>query len=235
MSASKTILLVLASLVVLLVLGYFYVLNFSPDRNRFPVRGIDVSHHQGEINWTDVAKDDVAFAYIKASEGGDFVDKMFRKNAVGATQEGILIGAYHFFTLCRSGSEQALNLLNQIDGIDLALPVAVDLEFEGNCSARPTKEEFEAELLSFVSLVEEEMKRDVIFHSTHGFLWDYGDVLPQRQMWLRWIAIEPFWTEWQFWQYDDDATVRGIEGPVDLNVFVSTKDQFLDKFALPTS
>lgn len=45
-------------------------------------------------------------------------------------------------------------------------------------------------------------------------------------MWLRWIAIEPFWTEWMFWQYDDDATVEGISGPVDLNVFVSTNEDF---------
>lgn len=215
--------------------GYFYVFSFSPDRGRFPVRGIDVSHHQGDIDWTKASNDDVVFAFIKATEGGDFVDKNFRENAVAATEAGIYVGAYHFFTLCRKGSEQAQNLLTQIDGIDLALPIAVDLEFEGNCSARPTVDELEAELSEFVSRVEDEMGESVVFYSTHGFLQKYGNALPQRPMWLRWIAIEPFWTEWQFWQYDDDAAVNGISGPVDLNVFSSTKNEFFDKFGRPES
>ncbi len=233
MGVTRTAVLILGLLFFAGVLGYFYVVNFSPDRTRFPVRGIDVSHHQGDIDWAEVAKDDVAFAFIKASEGGDFVDKRFRENAKSATKEGILTGPYHYFTLCRKGSEQAQNLLKQIADLDLALPVAVDLEFEGNCSARPSIDELEGELSAFVSRVEGETQRKVVFYSTHGFLWKYGAALPERPMWLRWIAIEPFWTEWMFWQYDDDATVEGISGPVDLNVFVSTNEDFFGEFGTP--
>ena len=47
--------------------------KYEPDPSRYPMRGIDVSHHQGAIDWRAVARDDVAFAYIKASEGRDFV------------------------------------------------------------------------------------------------------------------------------------------------------------------
>ena len=54
--------------------GWLYFLNFSPDRSKYPVRGIDVSHHQGSIDWQRVAADDVSFAIIKATEGGDYVD-----------------------------------------------------------------------------------------------------------------------------------------------------------------
>ena len=54
--------------------------GWEPDPDRYPVRGIDVSHHQGAIDWTAVAADDVAFAYLKASEGGDHRDRRFAAN-----------------------------------------------------------------------------------------------------------------------------------------------------------
>src|SRR6476660_2447595 len=63
--------------------------------------GIDVSHHQGEIDWPRVASDGVRFAYIKASEGGTVPDHRFRENWVEAKKAGLRRGAYHFFTLCR--------------------------------------------------------------------------------------------------------------------------------------
>ncbi len=61
--------------------------------------GIDVSGHQGLIDWRAVAADDIDFAYIKASEGGDFVDDMFARNWREAAAAGVDRGAYHFFTL----------------------------------------------------------------------------------------------------------------------------------------
>ncbi|MER9652652.1 lysozyme, partial [Mesorhizobium sp. M0152] len=73
----------LASLVLACVVaaaGLFYFRTFSPDREKYPVRGIDVSHHQGRIDWRRVAADDVAFAVIKATEGGDHVDDAFSTN-----------------------------------------------------------------------------------------------------------------------------------------------------------
>ena len=82
--------------------GYFYFMGFSPDRNVYPLRGIDVSNHQGQIDWPRVAKDDVAFAIIKATEGGDFVDKSFARNIEAARAAGLTVGAYHFFTFCRA-------------------------------------------------------------------------------------------------------------------------------------
>ncbi|TIP02222.1 MAG: lysozyme, partial [Mesorhizobium sp.] len=51
--------------------GFFRPRAFPPDRSEFPIRGIDVSHHQGRIDWPRVAADDVVFAIIKATEGGD--------------------------------------------------------------------------------------------------------------------------------------------------------------------
>lgn len=91
-----------------LVLYYF---NYSPDRAIYPLRGVDVSHHQGQIDWPKVAKSDIAFAILKATEGGDLVDDSFASNLAGARAAGLAVGVYHFFTFCRSGADQAKNFL----------------------------------------------------------------------------------------------------------------------------
>ena len=102
--------------------------------------GVDVSNHQGEIDWYAVAGDDIDFAYIKATEGGDFVDDWFGTNWDGARAAGLDVGGYHFFTLCRPGGEQAANFLGTVPVAEADLPAALDLELAGNCSDRPTTE-----------------------------------------------------------------------------------------------
>ncbi|MBR2154153.1 MAG: glycoside hydrolase family 25 protein [Bacteroidaceae bacterium] len=60
-------------------------------------QGIDVSNHQGEISWSDVARDkNIRFVYIKASEGATFKDGRYKENVKGARKNGILVGSYHF-------------------------------------------------------------------------------------------------------------------------------------------
>jgi lysozyme len=51
--------------------------------------GIDVSNHQGSVDWSRVAADDIRFAYVKATEGGDFVDSRFAANWAGARAAGL--------------------------------------------------------------------------------------------------------------------------------------------------
>jgi lysozyme len=69
------------------------------------VIGVDVSSHQGDIDWMLLGASGVAFAYIKATEGGDFRDKHFPKNWSGAKAASMPRGAYHFLTQCRSGAD----------------------------------------------------------------------------------------------------------------------------------
>jgi lysozyme len=195
-----------------------YYLNYSPDRVRYAVRGIDVSRHQGSIDWARVAADDVAFAIIKATEGGDFVDALFKSNVDAARAAGLAVGAYHFFTLCRAGVEQAANFLAQVDPGKVALPPAIDLEYEGNCSARPDAAVVGAELSAFLEKVEAAFGKPAILYVTYGFYNDYYSSLPKRPLWTRWIAWPPPGNEWTLWQYNDRGRVDGITGDVDLNV-----------------
>ncbi|MBV9990989.1 MAG: hypothetical protein JOZ72_06805 [Alphaproteobacteria bacterium] len=112
----------------------------NPDIRRYPVRGIDVSHHQGRIGWAKLPGQHVRFVYLKASEGGDWTDPLFAPNLAAAPAKGIALGAYHYFTLCAPGRAQAANFLHAVPpDAHLTLPPAVDVEYVGNCAARPQR------------------------------------------------------------------------------------------------
>ena len=87
--------------------------------------GVDVSAHQGEIDWQRVASDGIEFTYVKATEGQDWVDEQFTTNWEGAAAARIDRGAYHFFTLCAPGADQARNFLRVAPPDVAALPPAI--------------------------------------------------------------------------------------------------------------
>jgi len=106
----------LAGLILLLfTLFYYGVVRFNyPSVSQYPVRGIDVSHHQGKIDWQAVKKQDIQFAYIKSTEGVDYQDPMFKTNWLEAHKAGIIRGAYHFFNFCSSPVKQAENFIRVV-------------------------------------------------------------------------------------------------------------------------
>ncbi len=205
-------------------------LNY-PDKEEFPVRGIDVSHHQGQIDWKMLAKQDVSFAYIKATEGEDFLDEDFIQNWHAAKDAGIVPGAYHYFTLCKTGYEQANNFLSRIGTPSSStLPPAVDLEFGGNCKARPSPEELHKELKVFIDLVEQAWGCHVVLYSTSDFYETYlRNDFQKNPLWIRdlyWQPSKTRYREWQFWQYANRGKLDGIKGFVDLNVSRGDQLQF---------
>lgn len=200
-------------------IAYFFM-TWEPDRGTYPLRGIDVSHHQGEIDWSRVAGDDVAFAYMKASEGADFRDKSFAQNWAAAGKAGIARGAYHFFSFCSSGFDQAKNFLGVLPIGAKMLPPVLDLEFNGTCARRPASEEVLKEISSFVTTVEQALGREVVLYVPEDFYSKYieGKGL-NRKVWVRSMWRSPDYVrEWMFWQYHQQGAVKGIEGAVDLNV-----------------
>jgi lysozyme len=198
--------------------GYMYFMSFSPDRDVYPVRGIDVSNHQGVIDWRRVAADDVSFAIIKATEGGDWVDKSFARNIAAAKEAGLAVGAYHFFTFCRPGVEQAQNFIATVTGDAALLPPVVDVEFHGNCPERPTPERFSAELAAFLDPVETHFGKPAVIYLIGEAEDRYGATLPDRLRWVRSLSLHPRHEDWVYWQYHNMGRVDGIDGDVDLNV-----------------
>lgn len=182
--------------------------------------GLDVSHHQGEINWGMLPKD-VRYVYIKATEGGDWVDKRFAENWQGAKNAGLEFGAYHFFTLCRAGGDQADNFVATVPVDSAALAPAIDLEFVGNCIARPSREDFLKELSAFMDVIVETYPQRPIIYTTYEFYEQYikGTAFADDAIWLRDVfATPPADFDWAIWQFADNARVSGIKGPVDMNL-----------------
>jgi len=202
-----------------------------PDAARYPVQGIDVSHHQGPIDWPAVASRGLAFAYVKASEGGDWGDPKFEENWRGAQESGLAPGAYHYYSLCNPGAEQAANFIRVLARVrGPMLPPAVDLEFVGNCAARPSPAELSRELKAFSGRLERALGAKPVFYVTETFWARYhAAVPPAGELWVRSVYFRPergFPGTWRFWQFASHARVPGIRGPVDLDVFCGSEDDW---------
>lgn len=209
-----------------------------PSLEDYPLQGIDVSHHQGSIDWKKLGTQaNVRFAIMKATEGGDHRDTRFAENWQAAKEAGIVRGAYHFFTFCRPGREQARNVLATVPAEPGTLPIAIDLEFTGNCGKVPTREELRAEIGAFLAELKGAYSGKPIFYLNQQFydqyLKDNEASFPDHYLWLRRIAEEPDQGDcghWSIWQFSDNATLEGIEGPVDLNVLCPSEKDFAHLF-----
>lgn len=211
-------LLAIASLA---IAAWLYAINWRPSDSDYPRQGIDVSRHQGLIDWDRVAGASVDFAYIKATEGGDLRDWRFEENWRGAGRTGITRGAYHYFTLCAAGDVQADNFIAKVPADPRMLPPAVDLEFGGNCAERPTPATLITELMVFIRKVEEHYRRPVTLYLTREFDAGYRvSAQVPRKLWLRSLVWEPSWgaRPWSMWQASSFRRVPGITGRVDWNV-----------------
>jgi lysozyme len=192
--------------------------RFRPALGNGEIYGVDVSDHQGRIDWRAVGRSDVSFVFIKATEGSTYVDSDFAADLAEARSAGLLVGAYHFFTLCSPGATQAANFLKIAPPGSTVLPPAVDLELSGNCSARPSRSEVQTQLSTFVRLVESATGQPVISYVGASFEQRYPfGAASSSLFWKRSVLRRPS-GQWAIWQVDGFAQVAGITGPVDLDV-----------------
>ena len=88
--------------------------------------GIDVSHHNGKINWKQVP--DLDFVYVKATEGATYVDPMYKQNIEGAKARKLRVGAYHYFRTTSSVQKQFENYKQHVKKSDIDIIPMVDVE-----------------------------------------------------------------------------------------------------------
>lgn len=128
------------------------------------------------------------------------------------------MSAYHFFTECRSGEEQAANFLETVPLAEADMPLALDLEFAVECSDPMTPPELRAAVATFIAEVEAKAGSEMLIYLLPDFDEKYelaGEI--DRNRWSRSLYHRPN-TEWAVWQYSATAYIEAIDGGVDLNV-----------------
>lgn len=189
-----------------------------PDRERFKVIGIDVSSHNGEIDFRKVAAEGIEFVIIKATEGGTFKDKKFIDNIRMAREAGLKVGAYHFFRFDTPGYMQGLNFLNSVNGRDLDLPLVIDLEEWANPNSQPTTMVLHR-LSEMLDHLENHGYRVMIYTNKNGFARFVKGRLEGYPLWICSLVDEPEGMEWQLWQGTHNGWINGINERVDINAF----------------
>src|SRR5262245_28803891 len=203
---------------------------------RYDLIGVDVSRHQGRIDWRTLAGSGIGFAYIKASEGATFRDANFATNWSESALADIPRGAYHFFTQCRTGADQAQNFIAAVPRDPRALPHVIDAEHMGPCRTGPAVADVVQEMEAFLTLVEAHYGRRPLIYTTSEFHNAYlmGRLVGER-FWLRSLVVPPQFggRPWTIWQYHNRGRRPGVIGQVDLNAFNGSRLDFA-AFAQPT-
>ncbi len=192
----------------------------------YPVHGVDVSRWQGKIDWAKLRSQGANFVYIKATDGGDHLDPMFKKNWDGAHQAGLKRGAYHFFYWCRAASEQADWFIRNVPKVEGALPPVIDVEYNGQsrCKMRLSRKRVLEKMQVFMDRLEAHYGQRPVIYTAPDFYADNlkGEFL-DYPFWLRAVAQHPSKVypgrKWVFWQYSGSGLSQGVNEKIDLNVF----------------
>ena len=192
----------------------------------YEIHGIDISHHQGHIDWDElkdkgmIGRYPVRFVMIKATEGATRTDENFRENFHQAREYGFTRGAYHFYSVHSPAARQAQNFISQVKLENGDLPPVLDVEHKPN---EQTDEEFKASVLKWLDLVEWHYKVKPIIYTYYKFKMKYlsDPVFDQYPYWIAHYYVDSveYKGRWKFWQHTDVGKLPGIKGHVDFNIY----------------
>nr|WP_315255417.1 glycoside hydrolase family 25 protein [uncultured Flavobacterium sp.] len=193
------------------------------EKHEGKVIGIDVSEYQGKIRWSYVdtieEKYPLRYAFIRATVGNDRVDRQFKKNWLGAKENKMIRGAYHYYRPNENSLEQAELFIKTVKLKKGDLPPVLDIE---KLPKEQSIERLKIGLRRWLKAVESHYGVRPIIYSGEKY---YDDFLKEEfSDYLFWIANYNFYREeiqdeWLFWQFTEKATVPGIDCSVDVNVY----------------
>ena len=185
------------------------------------IHGIDISHYQGEVFWEHISECNVAYCYIKATEGGDRIDERYEQNLKIGHDYGIKVGAYHFYRPRTEQEVQLNNFIVQCKPSEQDLIPMIDIETTGGL---PT-EEFCDSLFKFLELVEHAYRQKPLLYTGANF---YNKHLAEKVN--RYLIMIAQYTEEEprlvderditLWQYTGKGSLRGVRGYVDKSRFM---------------
>lgn len=198
---------------------------------RKALTGIDVSSHQGEIDWSAVAADGVDFAILRIAargytEGKLLPDQMFERNYAAAMEQGLDVGVYIFSQAIseEEAVEEADYVLSLLQGRELQMPIVFDWEQMDNVEARTDAVDSETvtdAALAFCRRVEEAGYESTVYcNGMVGYLrYDLARMQDLDLWYAEYGSWPDFAYEFRIWQYSHTGTVNGIFGNVDLNLY----------------
>jgi lysozyme len=184
--------------------------------------GIDVSHHQGTIDWEELFEEKgfdtlIDFVYCKATEGADHVDTQWERNREVLNEMGVLNGAYHYFSTKNAPRPQAAHFLKHWDEREIDLPPVLDVEEEGF-----SDEDLIAKMKIWLTEVEHVSgRRPIIYTSLNFYETKFRNKFPGYKFWIAAYSREPQYMSDQdviHWQFSESGRLPGIGNKVDLNV-----------------
>ena len=184
--------------------------------------GLDISHHQGEIDWEELLENKgfdtiIDFVYCKATEGSDHLDTQFQRNREFLNLYGIQNGAYHYLNPKSAPRPQADHFLATYQYRSIDLPPVLDVEDEGFS---------DEDLLAKVKIYGDEIYqkigvRPIIYTSLHFYETKFRGKLDGYKFWIAAYSQEPqdmLDREVLHWQFSESGRLPGIKKKVDLNV-----------------
>lgn len=185
-------------------------------------KGIDVSEHQGHIDWAKVAKDGVQFAVIRAGYGRELSQKddYFEQNYTAAKKAGIQVGAYwySYADSVKRAEEEAKTCLKVLEGKKFDLPIFFDQEYEKSILALSSKTRTDI-ILKFLEIIQAAGRKCGLYSSTNFITTKLqASRLRQYPLWIAEYGSKLHYpgTVWA-WQYTSTGRVSGIKGHVDCN------------------
>jgi lysozyme len=186
------------------------------------IYGIDVSHHQGKIEWEKVKKwknKKLDFVYIKATEGATYIDKTYKTNIKEAKENDFLVGSYHYFRTTSSIENQFQNFIKTIDKSKQDLIPLIDVEEKTNW----TNKEFHKNFKAFLNMVENYFGQKPMIYTVNSFynLNLSGKYKEYHFLIGRYGPNAPNMrdkTSWTIWQFSQTGKVEGIPKYVDIDV-----------------
>jgi len=192
-------------------------------RHEDKIFGIDISQYQGNIFWDEVLTINdqfpVDFVFIRATMGGNGKDSKFKYNWKEVGSKNKLRGAYHYFRPNENSIKQANNFIKTVKLGYGDLPPVLDIE---ELPRNQSMDSLKAGLKRWLDHVEKHYKVRPILYSGDKYFADFLE--KEFADYTLWIANYNFWVEkpkkhWNFWQFSEKGTVKGIKGAVDLNLF----------------
>ncbi len=192
-------------------------------------KGIDISHHNGAVDWPVLKKNGTAFVFIKATDGLDYLDPMFNSHFAAAKEAGVIRGAYHFYESNDDGLAQAEWFIKNVPLLPGDLPPVVDIERVKT----PVPSDIHANFNTFVNRLEEYYGHRPIIYTGERF-WEHvmREHLPGYKLWIAHYGVPrptvpPEWSGWNFWQFTEECMVEGVEKKVDCSYFNGSENELL--------